>query len=180
MNSVTLFISDKIVDLKKKKEKDWDGRPTFSFTFRIYQLTEGKRSSTLKPKKTPPSNKLLDQFEKDLFKLIRKIKFRKQFNSFQTKINKDIDDIINFDWVRADKTINFYEIKPSNYKKIIKNKITDSCKLDRYNTLLEINNDTAKFARKLNIEDRMGKMIEKKMITSYLWILSPIFMTKTM
>ena len=49
----------------------------------------------LKTQNTPPSKKLLDPSENDLFRLIRKIKFRKIFNNFQTKINKDINDIKN-------------------------------------------------------------------------------------
>ena len=59
----------------------------------------------------------------------------------------------------------------------MKNKITDIYKLDRYKTLSKINNDTVKFARKLNIEDRIGKMIEK-MLTFSLRFISPIFMAK--
>ena len=37
-----------------------------------------------------------------------------------------------------------FTIEPSNYNKIIKNKITDANKLDWYNTLSEMNNDTEK------------------------------------
>ena len=46
-----------------------------------------KKVYNLKSKRTPPNYKLLDPFEADLFKLIEKIKFRKDHNSFQTKIN---------------------------------------------------------------------------------------------
>ena len=44
----------------------------------------------MKSQRTPPNNKLLNTFEADLFKLIRKIRFRKYHNHFQTKSNKDI------------------------------------------------------------------------------------------
>ena len=44
---------------------------------------------------------------------------------------------------------------------MIKNKITDSYKLDRYNSLSKIDNDTAEFACKLNVADKMEKWLKK-------------------
>ena len=74
-----------------------------------------------------PNNKLLDPFEADLYKLIKKIKFRKDHNHFQTKLNKGIKKLKNlkYIWVRSDKSRNTYKINPSNYHKIMRNKITD-------------------------------------------------------
>ena len=56
----------------------------------------------------------------------------------------------------------------------IKKKITDTYKLDKCYSKTQTNNVTAKFTSKLNIEDRMGKMIS---INVYI-LTSPIFMTK--
>ena len=128
MNTFTLLLTDKIVDFIKRLSL----KTYFFLKFLDLSTYEDKEVFNLKTQKIPPSNKLLDLFENDLFKLIREIKFRKQFNCFQTKINKDIDDIKNSNkiWVRADKTNNFYKIEPSNYNKIIKNKITAINKLD--------------------------------------------------
>ena len=60
--------------------------------------------------------------------------------------------------MRADKPRNIYRINPSNYHKILKNKITDyNYKPDYNDTISQINNDTLKFANKLHIEDKFGK-----------------------
>ena len=73
---------------------------------------QGKEVFNLKTQKTPSSNKLQDPFENVLSKLIKKIKSRKQFNCFQTKINRDTENIKNSKkvWVRLDETNNFSEV----------------------------------------------------------------------
>ena len=115
---VCVFFNDKIVDFIKSLR--W--KTYFFFNLSDLPTYQGKEVFNLKTLKTLPNYKL-DPFENDLYKLIRKIKFSKQFNSLRTKINKDIN-IKNSDniWVREDKTNNFYKIETSNYNKIIKNK----------------------------------------------------------
>ncbi len=89
MNPLTLSLTDKIVDfIKRLKWKTY-----FFSNFSDLATYQGKEVFNLKTQKTPPRNKLLNPLENDLFKLIRKIKFRKQFNSFRTKPNKDIENI---------------------------------------------------------------------------------------
>ena len=87
-----------------------------------------------------PNNKLLDPFGMDLFKLIKKVKFKREHNNFQMKLNKDIKEVksSNCIWVRADKSKNMYKIKPSKYQEILKNKITDNYKIDYNNTIDQI------------------------------------------
>ena len=58
--------------------------------------------------------------------------------------------------MRANKSKNVYKINPSNYHKILKDKITDTYKIDHNDIISQIN-DTLKFANKLRIEDRLGK-----------------------
>ena len=50
-------------------------------------VTAKKKVYNLKSQYTPPNNKPLDPFEADLLKLIRKVKFRRDYNSFQKKLN---------------------------------------------------------------------------------------------
>ena len=77
----------------------------------------------LKSQRTPPNNKLLDPFEADLFNSIKKIRFRKDHNHFQTKLNEDIKELKNLKciWVRANKSKNIYKINfiPQNFMVII-------------------------------------------------------------
>ena len=128
-----------------------------------------KEVYSLKSQNTPRNNKLLDPFEADLFKLIRKVEFKREHNNFQMKLNKDIKEIKNSNciWGRADKSKNMYKIKPSKYQEILKNKITDNYKIDYKNTIDQINKDTCSFASKLHIDDRLGNL-KRKMLTFYL------------
>ena len=68
-------------------------------------------------------------------------------------------------WVRADKFKNIYQVCP--YEQILNNKITESYKIDHSGTPILINRDTAKFANKLQIVNRFGK-IEENVLTFYL------------
>ena len=64
-------------------------------------------------------------------------------------------------WVRSDKSNNIYQVSPHEYERILNDKITESYKLDHSDTVTQINWDTAKFAQKVNMIDRLGKLEEK-------------------
>lgn len=68
-------------------------------------------------------------------------------------------------WIKADKWRNIYKISPSNYHKILLDKITNTYKLDNNNnTILLINRDIANFANEFCTADRIGKIYKKKCI----------------
>ena len=46
-------------------------------------------------------------------------------------------------WIKVDKSRNIYKISSSKYDKLLHNKITDNYKIDHFDTLNLINNDTA-------------------------------------
>ena len=83
------------------------------------------------------------------------MRFWKDHNHFQTKLNKDIKELKNSKciWVRTDEYRNICRINPPNYHKIPRNRITDNYKTDRNDTISQINDDTLKFAYKLHIEE---------------------------
>ena len=64
-------------------------------------------------------------------------------------------------WVKADKSRNMYKVEPSKYQEILNNKITDNYKIDKDNTIDQINKDTCNFASKQHINDRLGKFQKK-------------------
>ena len=64
-------------------------------------------------------------------------------------------------WVRSDKSNNIYQVSPHEYERILNDKITESYKLDHSHTITQINRDTAKFAQKVNMIYRLGKLEEK-------------------
>lgn len=92
--------------------------------------------------------------------LILKITFKKTSNQFQSKIKNDFQDIKNSkkSWIKAYKSKKQNnEIKPSDYNQLIPNKISNSQEKDKNNnTLSPINTDTAKFANKYNVANRVG------------------------
>ena len=122
-----------------------------------------KEVYNLKSQNTPPTNRLLDPFEADLFRLIKKVKFKRGNNNFQMKFSRDIKELKSSKciWLRADKSRNMYKVEPSKYQEILNNKITDDYKIDKDNTIDQINKDTCNFSRKLHINDRLGKFQKK-------------------
>ena len=59
--------------------------------------------------------------------------------------------------MRTDKSKNIYKINSSNNQDILRNKITDTYKIDHNDTISQINDDILNFANKLHIEDWLGK-----------------------
>ena len=64
-------------------------------------------------------------------------------------------------WVRAIRSKDIYRVSQHDYEQILNNKITESSKIDHSDTITQINGDTAKFASKMQIIDRSGKIEEK-------------------
>ena len=94
---------------------------------------------------------------------IIRIEFMNSKNTFQAKMREDIERIKKSRkvWVRSDKSNNIYQVSPHEYERILNAKITESYKLDHCDTITQINRDTAKFAQKVNMIDRLGKLEEK-------------------
>ena len=86
-----------------------------------YSLTSDKTQSPMK---------LLELFEKDLFKIVEKIKFRKINCEFQDKLNLDIKGITSSrqTLTPADKTSNFYKITKEKYEQLLHDSITKTYK----------------------------------------------------
>ena len=69
------------------------------------------------------------------------------------KLSRDIKELKSSKCicVRADKWRNMYKVEPSKYQEILNNKITDNYKIDKDNTIDQINKNTCNFASKLHI-----------------------------
>ena len=111
----------------------------------------------LKSDKCPPPVKELINFEKDLFALLGKLKFRKVNCAFQKKLNNDVKNIrsSNSTWVAADKTSNFYKLPVERYEQLVSNSITASYKKVNANIEQKINKNGKKIADNYNILDRI-------------------------
>ena len=150
---------DKIVDFIKRMR--WKAH--FHLNPAVPKEEQRPGVRRLKSQRTPPSNSGLDQFENDLFGIIRKIELMNSKNTFQAKMREDIEHIKKSKkiWVRSDKSNNIYQVNPYEYERILNDKITESYKLDHNDMITQINRDTAKFTWKMNMIDSLGKMEEK-------------------
>ena len=91
--------------------------------------------------KTPPLMKLLELFEKDLLKIVEKIKFRKINCELQVKLNSDIKDITasSKTLTPADKASNFCKITKEKYVKLLHSSIIKTYKKANSNITKTIN-----------------------------------------
>ena len=84
----------------------------------------------LKTLNCPSKIKEMVLFERDLWDLVNKIKFRKVNSNFQNQLKKDIKAIKNSKkiFVFADKTSNIYQIENDEYNKLTTDTITSTYK----------------------------------------------------
>ena len=121
-----------------------------------------------RPTTLPPPHPLLKNFEEDLFKLVKNMKFRKVKNEFLTGLDefknevKKCEEII----VKADKTRNIYTLKKNDYHKLLNNNITKDYRKSDSNLVVSINKETQQHATDLQLGDRMEKMAERKAFIS--------------
>ena len=110
-----------------------------------------------KSTKTPPQHELLKPFERDIYNLIGNIQFCTVNDPGLRELSEEVKKINNSDKVivNADKTGNKYEITTSDYQRLMHENLTRDYRLDNGNKLSDINNDTRKLARSLEIGDRM-------------------------
>ena len=93
--------------------------------------TETKREKYgFKSKQYLSQIKELDMFEKDLLELVKPVKFRNRNDKFRNEIKHDINKIkssLNV-FIPADKTTNMYKLTPKEYKNLLRNNVTKTCR----------------------------------------------------
>ncbi|MEL7309459.1 MAG: hypothetical protein AAGK05_17460, partial [Pseudomonadota bacterium] len=84
----------------------------------------------LKSANCPPPIKDLTEFEKELFDLVNKVKFRNVECKFQKEMQSDLQRIKKSGdvFVAADKTSNIYKVKVDDYKRMLHGAVTKSYK----------------------------------------------------
>ena len=125
------------------------------------ESTEDNTSGSFKfpTKRSAPYCTLLQPFENDLFEMVKNIKFRNARSEFQAKLRKDvrhIDGSKNL-FVLSDKTSNIYEVKPDDYRKLLKENITRDYVKDSESTIKAINNEASRLVGKAEISGRIPK-----------------------
>ena len=111
----------------------------------------------LKSGRSPLQVKDLIQFEDDLDRIVKELKFRKVKNNFQTKLREDMKQVQTSKktLTPADKTSNMYRLHKNDYQNLLRNAITTSYKKANKNIGTKINKEGIKFAKQANILDKI-------------------------
>ena len=100
---------------------------------------------------------LLDSFKEKFANLIKNIEFKPNSNEFQKKIRKDISRIDKNKniLVAADKTTNFYAMKPKDFEKLARDSITTQYKRSTMEAFNQVNKEDRVIANDLDIANRV-------------------------
>ena len=121
----------------------------------LYENSELNTSNPLnyifKNSKCAPQHKDLMQFENDLLKLIKSVKFKKVKNKFLDELQKDISSIKKSKNVVifADKTQNIYETDKNTCSKLLTSNISKTYKKHRSIKKLKLFQITMEFQKEL-------------------------------
>ena len=115
-----------------------------------------------KTRSSPPQNPELVRFESDMYGLISNLQYHRSNNPFQKKMQEDLKKLKNSPniVVEADKTNNIYLVKPSEYKKLVIDNITQSYKICEQTEKENIDQKSARIAQGLELQDRIQKLNE--------------------
>lgn len=117
-----------------------------------------------KSRLVPPPINELKEFENRLINLVKNIKFNRKANcQFQQALNTDVNKIKKGEHmlVKADKTTNFYKMKPDDYNSLLNKNVCKTYKKAKATTVPEINTEAKGIACKINLDDRIEKMANK-------------------
>ena len=94
-----------------------------------------------KSRKCPPQNEELNQFEADIYDMIKNIEFKQVQDDFQDQLQRDIKRINNSTkaFIPADKTTNYYEVDKATHDKLLKDNITTTYRKANTNSITAIN-----------------------------------------
>ena len=114
--------------------------------------------------KPPPILKELKEFENDLADLIQNIKFKDVPNHFQIKLQKDLQKIKKDDhlYIPADKTNNYYRVKPAHYELLLERSIHKSYRRMDSATIAETTRTDVNIAKQLDLADRISTTAERE------------------
>ena len=135
----------------------------FFFDHKTEQNPNYEKNFGFTSDRCPPRCNDLAEFENDLYKMVRSIKFRKITNPFLLKLAKDVKYIKQSKevFVKADKTTNLYKLEVDSYNKLLQENITAKYKKTNSETTNQINKEAKKIAESLKLDDRIEKLAEK-------------------
>ena len=133
--------------------------------FHLNPAAKNNTTETFGFRSTKPAPHIheLTDFEKKIIDLIHNIKFKPYSNSFQTKLKTDIKQTKTCTnlLVKADKTTNYYKLKPDQYTSLTHSNVTKSYKLAPDSHTDKITNIDKNIATSLDLDSRIERLAEK-------------------
>lgn len=119
--------------------------------------TSTKETFGFKSTKSPPNIPELKDFEEKLILMIQNIRFRKSNDSFQNQLHRDIQAINRSKEiiVPADKTNNYYKLKPDEYEELLSRSIQKEYKKADPTNINETLIEEKNIATELELSDRI-------------------------
>ena len=127
-----------------------------------------KETFGFKTTTSPPPIAELHDFEERMLSLVQNIEFQQTNSTFQNKLLQDIRNIKkgNELFVPADKTTNFFRVKPESYQQLLHTNITKTYKKAPPNNTAEIITEERKIAKDLKLDNRINALAEKECFTT--------------
>ncbi|XP_072050354.1 uncharacterized protein [Amphiura filiformis] len=123
----------------------------------IYASSRRKETYGFPTTKPPPQVPELKEFEDGMLNIIQNVEFRNVNKPFQKQLSKDIKNIKEDEhlFVPADKTTNFYKVKPEQYNKLLGNNITKDYRKAPVSAEKRYTKVDKNIATKLELENRI-------------------------
>ena len=127
-------------------------------------FNQPKETFGFKSLRNPPPIPETNDFEDELIEMIKNIEFETKPNPFQQKLNNEKEMIKNEPKLimSADKTSNFYKVKPKDYKDLVKKNVEAEYRKEQTQNVQKVNKAHKKLVNKLDIEDRVFKTMDRE------------------
>ena len=119
--------------------------------------TEDKETYGFRSTKSPPQIPEFKEFEDGMLDLVQNVEFKNTSTPFQKQLSTDISNIKKSDklYVAADKTTNFYKLKPDQYNKLMKQNINKNYNKSSTPSVKQNATEDKAIATTLGISDRI-------------------------
>jgi len=129
-----------------------------------------KETYGFKSHKSPPVVTELQEFENNMFELVRSVKFKPtRKDQFRQQLSSDSEQIMKSEnlLVPADKTTNYYKVGSDKYNQLLAKHVQKDYKRTTRQENVNINKEAKKLAEGLDLDTRINTTIEK---TAYITI----------
>lgn len=128
-----------------------------------------KEKFGFKTTESPPVMAELERFEKDLWDLVKNVKFKPAGSNLMSKIREDLNEIRASSKVivKGDKSRKMYKVDKESYVKEMNDKITSGYRKGDRNLVDAVNREAASIAKSFDLDDRIDALQEGESFITY-------------